>query len=238
MKFSFLKTAAVATLIAAPFAIATSASASPITAHVEFFSYNGGGTYSSLTEASEATYTALTGASSSAVFDHYTFNYSGDLNWETSSAGNTVGDFISGAGGTISGIAPLDLAALLATNMSVGGDSRTSFFRLTGTLSSPGPFSGSITHDDGVTFIVNNSTLINSPVETASDTDLFNALGPLANASFVIDYVEGNGAPSILQYSVSAVPEPSTWAMMILGFFGVGFMAYRRNSSMTAMRLA
>ena len=28
----------------------------------------------------------------------------------------------------------------------------------------------------------------------------------------------------------SSVPEPSTWAMMILGFFGVGFMAYRRKS--------
>jgi hypothetical protein len=27
----------------------------------------------------------------------------------------------------------------------------------------------------------------------------------------------------------TAVPEPSTWAMMILGFFGVGFMAYRRR---------
>lgn len=28
----------------------------------------------------------------------------------------------------------------------------------------------------------------------------------------------------------SGVPEPSTWAMMILGFAGVGFMAYRRKS--------
>jgi hypothetical protein len=26
-----------------------------------------------------------------------------------------------------------------------------------------------------------------------------------------------------------AVPEPSTWAMMILGFTGVGFVAYRRR---------
>jgi hypothetical protein len=25
------------------------------------------------------------------------------------------------------------------------------------------------------------------------------------------------------------VPEPSTWAVMILGFAGVGFMAYRRS---------
>ena len=36
---------------------------------------------------------------------------------------------------------------------------------------------------------------------------------------------------------VSAVPEASTWAMMILGFFGVGFMAYRRKGQ-AALRLA
>jgi hypothetical protein len=32
----------------------------------------------------------------------------------------------------------------------------------------------------------------------------------------------------------AAVPEPSTWAMMILGFAGVGFMAYRRRSQFAA----
>jgi hypothetical protein len=31
--------------------------------------------------------------------------------------------------------------------------------------------------------------------------------------------------------AVAAVPEPSTWAMMILGFAGVGFMAYRYRSN-------
>jgi hypothetical protein len=35
--------------------------------------------------------------------------------------------------------------------------------------------------------------------------------------------------------SVAAVPEPSTWAMMILGFAGVGFMAYRRKSNPALM---
>lgn len=35
-----------------------------------------------------------------------------------------------------------------------------------------------------------------------------------------------------------AVPEPSTWAMMILGFAGVGFMAYRRRNQATALRAA
>lgn len=35
-----------------------------------------------------------------------------------------------------------------------------------------------------------------------------------------------------------AVPEPSTWAMMIIGFLGVGFLAYRRRSPAPYMRLA
>jgi hypothetical protein len=35
--------------------------------------------------------------------------------------------------------------------------------------------------------------------------------------------------------SVGAVPEPSTWAMMILGFAGIGFMAYRRKSKPALM---
>ena len=36
----------------------------------------------------------------------------------------------------------------------------------------------------------------------------------------------------------AAVPEPSTWAMMILGFAGVGFMAYRRKQNGAALRTA
>jgi hypothetical protein len=35
-----------------------------------------------------------------------------------------------------------------------------------------------------------------------------------------------------------AVPEPSTWAMMILGFLGVGFVAYRRRSQGGHFRFA
>jgi hypothetical protein len=31
------------------------------------------------------------------------------------------------------------------------------------------------------------------------------------------------------QLGVAAVPEPSTWAMLLLGFAGIGFMAYRRK---------
>ena len=35
-----------------------------------------------------------------------------------------------------------------------------------------------------------------------------------------------------------AVPEPSTWAMMLLGFAGLGFMAYRRTKKGAAVSSA
>ena len=40
----------------------------------------------------------------------------------------------------------------------------------------------------------------------------------------------------LVSASISAVPEPSTWAMLILGFAGVGLLAYRRRnqSALTA----
>jgi len=58
----------------------------------------------------------------------------------------------------------------------------------------------------------------------------------------VRNYGQNGGNPSglnvqFLDSSVTAVPEPSTWAMMILGFLGVGFMAYRRKSN-SALRFA
>ena len=55
-------------------------------------------------------------------------------------------------------------------------------------------------------------------------------LGPFTVATFsdtstnAFEFLPG------VQLGVTAVPEPATWAMMILGFFGVGFMAYRRKS--------
>ena len=40
-----------------------------------------------------------------------------------------------------------------------------------------------------------------------------------------------------LSRTTSPVPEPSTWALMILGFAGVGFMAYRRKNQGLAFRI-
>jgi len=46
-----------------------------------------------------------------------------------------------------------------------------------------------------------------------------------------------NGGITLDSVSVSAVPEASTWVMMVVGFFGVGFLAYRRGHN-RSLRLA
>jgi hypothetical protein len=49
-------------------------------------------------------------------------------------------------------------------------------------------------------------------------------------------YTDNSGAYTIVVTQLApAVPEPSTWAMMILGFAGIGFMAYRRKSKPALM---
>lgn len=58
------------------------------------------------------------------------------------------------------------------------------------------------------------------------------AIDPNSNHSATDTVIAETGVVEIA--SVAAVPEPSTWAMMLLGFCGVGFMAYRRKSASMA----
>jgi hypothetical protein len=63
----------------------------------------------------------------------------------------------------------------------------------------------------------------------------------IGTAGTVIDSISFDSATQdaieVSNFSVSAVPEASTWAMMILGFLGIGFIGYRRKSSDTLFRL-
>jgi Protein of unknown function (DUF642)/PEP-CTERM motif len=72
------------------------------------------------------------------------------------------------------------------------------------------------------------------------ETVFFSVAAPgLETLSFQSRDGSGPYGPVIGEVTISAVPEPSTWAMMILGFLGVGFMAYRRKSgSGAALRIA
>jgi hypothetical protein len=61
---------------------------------------------------------------------------------------------------------------------------------------------------------------------------------PNASGLYTFDlklFGEDNQQLGDVSIQVNAIPEPSTWAMLILGFAGIGFMAYRRKSQPAAL---
>jgi uncharacterized protein YdeI (BOF family) len=61
--------------------------------------------------------------------------------------------------------------------------------------------------------------------------------GSLSDPTFVPGFYGITGSSVTITDISAAVPEPSTWAMMILGFLGLGAMAYRRGNR-TALNAA
>jgi PEP-CTERM motif len=72
-------------------------------------------------------------------------------------------------------------------------------------------------------------------VDIVSPIDLRVDVFGIGSTGLIVGNAANSGAEGIT--GVPAVPEPSTWAMMVLGFAGIGFMAYRRKSR-GALRLA
>lgn len=68
-----------------------------------------------------------------------------------------------------------------------------------------------------------------NPLLTVTGMDITSVKVSVTNDSLGFALFGGAG-------NVGGVPEPSTWAMMILGFCGLGYMAYRRKNS--TMRFA
>jgi hypothetical protein len=81
---------------------------------------------------------------------------------------------------------------------------------------------------------------------TLSTGDSF-AINPTSSATFIgftsttaitsvtVDYPNGYAFDLV---SVSTVPEPATWTMMLVGFAGLGFAGYRRSKKVSALRAA
>lgn len=101
-------------------------------------------------------------------------------------------------------------------------------------------YSGLSVHEP--TFTFNNSGLYR--IEFAygfflDERPLGTVYDPVTNlqvAGPLLDYITSstNGTGSF-DVRVGSVPELSTWAMMILGFAGVGFIAYRRRNQAAAL---
>lgn len=113
-------------------------------------------------------------------------------------------------------------SAALGLQFAMSGDGTGLEFRLPDTLFT-GPIAG-LNYYPGQVF-------------TAPGGDLVLRLSQSFGYSVAGGATYGDDRLGVVQLA-GAVPEPSTWAMMILGFAGVGFMAYRRKQSGPAFRTA
>ena len=99
----------------------------------------------------------------------------------------------------------------------------------------PSSFSTSVFTVGGVNYTVQLlgfGNIVGDGFLTSDTTQLHVREGGSAHADLLAKVT------SQLPPGVGAVPEPSTWAMMILGFAGVSFMAYRRRNKTEMLRLA
>jgi hypothetical protein len=132
-----------------------------------------------------------------------------------------------------SGILVLDLALAPTGSTSLNiGNGNSSFVSLDANVD------GGVFHFTSINFIGMSNGVFNniSANEVFASNGLTLGLdtgGLHYNLHGVNNSVIGDGTITVgeaIPHAVAAVPEASTWAMMILGFAGVGVMAYRRKS--------
>ena len=144
--------------------------------------------------------------------DGTTTNDAGNpTHWGVSASGSTL--FLATAGiGSVSG-QPVDLIIGSPDSSGLYSNSNNGKGKITGGFDAHDPqLSGT------GTFVISDASIL--PTSVINSVTLSFGTGP---ETFV------------LAHMTPAVPEPSTWAMMILGFAGISFMAYRRKSKPALM---
>jgi PEP-CTERM motif len=96
----------------------------------------------------------------------------------------------------------------------------------------PNPLGGQIPEINGLDDCCSPGSIDVAGGGGSSAVDTHVADGYLYGASITL--ATGGGPGSVTISSVAAVPEPSTWAMMILGFCGLGIVAHRRRNQNAA----
>jgi hypothetical protein len=177
-----------------------------------------------------------TGASNATVANvpgttpNVTFTTTSPINF-TSGGLYTIGEFINSGGGT---------TAVLTGAGELGHTLGNTLFDFKGSVTVTNGQTFTVGHDDGLTLVINGVTVVNQPLPTSFANTPYTWTGASGTYAFELVYGECCGTPARLQVSLplqTAVPEPSTWAMMILGFAGVGFLAYRRRNQGPVLRL-
>ncbi len=90
-----------------------------------------------------------------------------------------------------------------------------------------------VTHDDGLTLKIGNTTVINTPGPTSPTMTTATYFGPTGNFAFELVYGECCGGPAVLQIDLpfsNAVPEPATMLLFGAGVAGLAAVGRRKRS--------
>jgi hypothetical protein len=88
----------------------------------------------------------------------------------------------------------------------------------------------SVGYDETFLTIRHNTGSFSNQIQSASS--LYRLLYSIPEGATSIQI--GWDGPGVYTATVPAVPEPSTWAMLLIGFAGIGFVTYRRRRHCTA----
>lgn len=152
-----------------------------------------------------------------------TFDVPGNsLNFDSRVGGYTIGGFLSSGGATIT-----------SGSGDAGNTVNNTMFNITGMVSVTTGQTFTVTHDDGLTFIIGTDTVINHPSATAPTTTTETYTGPSGTFDFQLVYGECCGAPAVLQMSglnlvSTPVPEPGSIALLSSVLLVLGFALRKR----------
>ena len=133
-----------------------------------------------------------------------------------------------------SGIPPTDTLGFFSLTNGSGTAAINSPFTLLVNFTSPAAVAGNGTYFAAVSGSVTGTTAGGVDIDFDNTPHLFtSAAGPFTLAVRDLSVTNG-GLNTPITGTIRAVPEPATWAMMLLGFAGIGFAMRRRRQPVLA----
>jgi hypothetical protein len=120
-----------------------------------------------------------------------------------------------------------DPTSLTAVNLTIGGRAYTLAEVGSDTVQSEAVIGGVVNGVDAVDFGTDDFFLTWTPVSSVP--------GVFVYATSNTSTFEGTNFTQFNVTAATPVPEPSTWAMMAVGFAGLGFLGYRKTRSDNAL---